>query len=75
LRALEAVWSVTRGQLVVGEVVNTELEDKGADGAMKFYGSADKYSGWIWWSPTTSALAQMIRLARFPRCPRPLGSR
>jgi len=65
LRALEAVWSVTRGEAIIAEVMDPELESKGEERAMRFMLSLDEYSGCLWWYPTSSAWEAMLRLARF----------
>ncbi|MDQ6879981.1 MAG: hypothetical protein M3082_20245 [Candidatus Dormibacteraeota bacterium] len=65
LRALEAVWSVTRGEAIIADAYDAELEAAGADRALRFALSLDHYSGCLWWLPSVSALRSMLQVARF----------
>ena len=65
LRALESVWSVTRGEALIAECYDGALETTGELGAMRFVMGADDYSGYHWWLPSVSALRAMMTVARF----------
>jgi len=70
LGALEAVRSVTRGDAIIADAYDAELEASGRRAAVTFMLAAnenalDPFSGCLWWSPTTSVLKAMIHIARF----------
>jgi tRNA (mo5U34)-methyltransferase len=65
LRALEALWTVTRGDAIIADAYDAELEATGQSGALRIHVGLDVYAGCFWWRPTTSALEWLIRLARF----------
>jgi tRNA (mo5U34)-methyltransferase len=65
LRALESVWSVTRGEALIAECYDAALETTGEQGAIRFVMNADDYSGCHWWLPSVSALRAMMVVARF----------
>jgi tRNA (mo5U34)-methyltransferase len=65
LRALEAIWTVTRGEVVIADAIDTELDELGLHSTIRFMVNPDDYAGHFWWRFSTSALEWMIRLARF----------
>ena len=65
LRALEALYTVTRGEAGIADAVDRELEDSGVKNSMRFLLGLDDYSGCFWWNFTSSALEVMIQAARF----------
>jgi tRNA (mo5U34)-methyltransferase len=65
LRALEAVWSVARGEVIVADAYDKELEASGVTGAMRFMVGLDEFSGCLWWNFTSSSLEALMRVARF----------
>lgn len=67
MAAIEAVRSVTRkeGEVIVAEIFDPALEEGGHDRAMRIMMALDEYSGCWWWYPTSTALKEMLRLARF----------
>src|SRR4030067_362438 len=65
LRALEALYTVTRGEAVIADAVDKELEESGVKNSMRFLLGLDDYSGCFWWNFTSSALEVMIQAARF----------
>lgn len=65
LRALEALYTVTRGEAIIADAVDRDLEESGIDNSMRFLLGLDDYSGCFWWNFTSSALEVMIQVARF----------
>lgn len=65
LRALEAVWSVSRGDVIIADAYDKELEATGLENSLRFLVGLDDYSGCFWWNFTSSALQTMIQVARF----------
>jgi tRNA (mo5U34)-methyltransferase len=65
LRALEAVWSVSRGDVIIADAYDKELEASGQVNTMRFLLGLDDYSGCFWWAFTSTALDVMLRVARF----------
>lgn len=66
LRALEAVWSVTRGEVIIADAYDKDVEATGIDRALRFMAAYhDHYSGGFWWAFSSSSLQAMIQLARF----------
>ncbi|HUX86873.1 MAG TPA: methyltransferase domain-containing protein [Chloroflexota bacterium] len=65
LRALEALWTVTKGDLIIADTYDAELESSGATNSMRFLLGLDDYSGCFWWSFTSTVLDVMLRVARF----------
>lgn len=65
LRALEAVWSVSRGEVIIADAYDKELEATGLPCSLRFLVGLDDYSGCFWWNLTSSALETMIQVARF----------
>jgi tRNA (mo5U34)-methyltransferase len=65
LRALEAVWSVTRGEAIVADAYDRELEASGLPNSVRFLLGLDDYSGCFWWNLTSTALEVMLKVARF----------
>jgi tRNA (mo5U34)-methyltransferase len=65
LRALEAIWSVCRGGIVIAEAVDPDLEAHGHQRSMRFMLALDDFSGCLWWYPTASALVSLAQVARF----------
>lgn len=65
LRALEAVWSVTRGEAIIADTYDPALEATGVDNSIRFLLGLDDYSGCFWWNFTSTALETMLRVARF----------
>jgi tRNA (mo5U34)-methyltransferase len=65
LRALEAVRSVSRGEVIIADAYDVELEESGIVNSVRFLLGLDDYSGCFWWNFTSSALEVMIRVARF----------
>ena len=65
LRALEAVWSVARGDVIIADAYDKELEASGQVNSVRFLLGLDDYSGCFWWNHTSTALEVMLRVARF----------
>ncbi|MGH2458072.1 MAG: class I SAM-dependent methyltransferase [Chloroflexota bacterium] len=65
LRALEAVWSVTRGEAIIADAYDKDLEASGLANSIRFLLGLDDYSGCFWWNFTSTALEVMLRIARF----------
>jgi tRNA (mo5U34)-methyltransferase len=67
LRALEAVWTVARpgAMLVAADRYDAELERAGQANAVRLVANLQEGIGFCWWRSTASALATMLRLARF----------
>ena len=65
LRALEALYTVTRGEAIIADAVDRDLEQSGIENSMRFLLGLDDYSGCFWWNFTSSALEVMIQVARF----------
>lgn len=65
LRALEALYSVTRGEAIIADAIDPDLEASGIENSMRFLLGLDDYSGCFWWNFTSSALEVMIQVARF----------
>lgn len=65
LRALEALWTVTRGEIIIADAYDADLDATGETGALRLQVGLDDFAGCCWWRPTPSALEWMIRLARF----------
>ncbi|HLH73620.1 MAG TPA: hypothetical protein VKX96_10080 [Chloroflexota bacterium] len=65
LRALEALWTVTRGEAIIAETYDRQLESSGAVNSMRFLLGLDDYSGCFWWGFTTTVLEVMLQVARF----------
>jgi tRNA (mo5U34)-methyltransferase len=65
LRALEAVWSVTRGEAIIADAYDKELEGAQVPNSIRLLLGLDEYSGCFWWNMTSSALEMMLKIARF----------
>lgn len=65
LRALEAVYTVTRGDLILADAIDRDLEEAGLENSVRFLLGLDDYSGCFWWNFTSSALKVMLQVARF----------
>lgn len=65
LRALEAVWTVTRGEAVIADAYDKDLEGSGVTNSVRFLLGLDDYSGCFWWNFTSSVLEVMLRVAHF----------
>jgi tRNA (mo5U34)-methyltransferase len=68
LRALEAVWSVTRpgGEAIIADAYDKDVEATGIVRALRFMAAYhDHYSGGFWWAFSSTSLEAMIQLARF----------
>jgi hypothetical protein len=65
LRALEALWSVTRGEAVIADAYDKELENSHVSNSLRLLLGLDDYSGCFWWNFTSSSLEVMLRVARF----------
>ena len=65
LRALEAVWSVCRGDIIVANTYSKQLEEGDVPNSMRMLLGLDNYSGCLWWDMTASVLEVMLQVARF----------
>ena len=70
MRALEALRSVARGDGIIADMYDTELEPGGFPMAARLIMSherPDDYSGYFWWSHSPSYLQSMLLLAGFTK--------
>ena len=65
LRALERLWTVTRGEAIIADTYDKDLEATAPENSMRVLLGMDDYSGCFWWNFTPSALEVMLRVARF----------
>jgi tRNA (mo5U34)-methyltransferase len=65
LKALEAVYTVTRGQAIIADAIDRDLEQSGIENSMRLLLGLDDYSGCFWWNFTSSALEVLLQVARF----------
>lgn len=65
LRALESVWRVAGGEVIIADAYDRQLENAGVENSVRFLLGLDDYSGCFWWNFTSTALEVMLRVARF----------
>ncbi len=65
LRALERLWTVTRGEAIIADTYDKELEATAPLNSMRVLLGMDDYSGCFWWNFTPGAIEVLLRVARF----------